>query len=529
MGKSRIITFIGLLGITASLISACAQSDITSSISSMTTPVTISTSPSTTQTYTTTTPIVTSLTPSTTMTTPSTVTTTPLPSSPLYPTVQIALHPDNPGLTIPSNFLGFSYEDTVLAGNYFNINNNVYINLLNNLGQGVLRFGGNSVEYTYWSRIPGTTFPNAKAVLTPSNLDQLFAFTNKTNWHVIFGLNLGADNPSMAADEAAYAWQVGQNSIIGFEVGNEPDLYSSNGLRPSTYSYTNFQQDFESYLQAIHGQLPNVPVVGPDTADNLTWFSDFLKNEKSNLVLATQHRYPLSANPALTPNDASYATIDKLLSATTTQNTINSIQQFEAAAKANNIPLRYDETNSASSGGKNGVSNVFASALWGADYLFDLAENGVVGANFHGGFSTSNYTPIEFNNNQYTAMPLYYAMLLFHTVAQGRVVPVDINTNVNVTAHAVLGNDGSLRLVIINKDASQTVNAEITPGQLYNDALASRLIAPSLESQIGVTFAGSSVNADGTWSPIEQETVNQNGAGYQIVVPAGSAVVVTFK
>jgi hypothetical protein len=487
---------------------------------------------STTQTSTTptpTTPIVTSLMPSTTMTSPSTVLTTPLPTSPLYPTVQIALHPNNPGLTIPSNFMGFSYEDTVLAGNYFNINNSVYINLLNNLGTGVLRFGGNSVEYTYWSRTLGTTFPNAKAVLTPTNLDQLFAFTNKTNWQVIFGLNLGANNPAMAADEAAYAWQVGQNSIIGFEIGNEPDLYPSNGLRASTYNYTDFQSDFDSYLQAIRGQVPKAPIVGPDTADNLNWFSDFLKDEKNNLALASQHRYPLSANPALTPNDASYATIDKLLSAATTQNTINSIQQFESAAKANNISLRYDETNSASSGGKDGVSNVFASALWGADYLFDLAENGVVGANFHGGFSTSNYTPIEFNNNQYTAMPLYYAMLLFHTVAQGKVVPVDINTNVNVTAHAVLGNDGALSLVIINKDANQTVNAEISPGQLYGEALASRLTAPSLESQTGITFAGSSISADGTWSPVEQEKVNKNGSDYQIVVPAASAVVVSFK
>ena len=384
MRKSRIFTFIGLFGITASLISGCAQIDTTLS-ASISTPVNVSTILSTTPTSTTTTSVstVTNLTPPTTMATTSSITTSRLPTSPLYPTVQIALHPNNPGLAIPSNFLGFSYEDTVLAGNYFNLDNNVYINLLNNLGPGVLRFGGNSVEHTYWSRIPGTTFPNAKAVLSPSDLDQLFAFANKIGWHVIFGLNLGVDNPTMAADESSYAWQVGQSSIIGFEVGNEPDLYSGNRLRPSTYNYTDFQADFDSYLQAIRGQVPNAPIVGPDTADNLTWFSDFLKDEKNNLVLGTQHRYPLSANPALTPNDAAYATIDKLLSATTTQNTIKSIQQFEAAAKANRIPLRYDETNSASSGGKNGVSNVFASALWGADYLFDLAENGVVGANFH--------------------------------------------------------------------------------------------------------------------------------------------------
>jgi hypothetical protein len=56
-----------------------------------------------------------------------------------------------------------------------------------------------------------------------------------------------------------------------------------------------------------------------------------------------------------------------------------------------------------------------------------------------------------------------------------------------------------------------------------------RTLEAKLESQIGVTFAESSVDADGTWSPSEQEIVDQNEAGYQIVVPAASAVVVTFK
>ena len=179
----------------------------------------------------------------------------------------------------------------------------------------------------------------------------------------------------MAADEAAYAWQVGQNSIIGFEVGNEPDLYSRNGLRPTTYAYSDFRQEFTKYLQSIRGKVPNAPIAGPVTAYNYDWFSNFMKDEKTNLVLGTQHLYPLSASSTLKPTDASYATIDKLLSASITLHTINSIQQFESIAKANNIPLRYAETNSASSGGKDGVSNAFASALWGTDYLFNLAEN----------------------------------------------------------------------------------------------------------------------------------------------------------
>jgi hypothetical protein len=521
MKKTTILTLVGLFGTLASLISGCAQMSPTTTTSIYTLSAFTTTKPSTTTTPTSS---IASLPVS------PVTTTTSLPSPLVYPTLQIKLHPDNPGPTIPSDFLGFSFEDPVLAGDYFDVNNNVYINLLRNLGDGVLRFGGNSVEFTYWSRITGTTFPSSRAVLVPSDLDRLFAFTAKTNWHVIFGLNLGANNPGMAADEAAYAWQVGQNSIIGFEVGNEPDLYSRNGLRPTTYVYSDFRQEFTKYLQSIRGKVPNAPIAGPVTAYNYDWFSNFMKDEKTNLVLGTQHLYPLSASSTLKPTDASYATIDKLLSASITLHTINSIQQFESIAKANNIPLRYAETNSASSGGKDGVSNAFASALWGTDYLFNLAENGVVGANFHGGFSTHGYTPIGLDkNNQYVAMPLYYGMLLFHDVAQGRTVPVELNTTINVTAHAVLGNDGALRLVIINKDANQTVNADINPGKSYSGASASRLTAPSLDATTGITFGGNSVRADGTWTADEEEMVTQNGPGYHIVVPSASAVVITFR
>ena len=176
------------------------------------------------------------------------------------------------------------------------------------------------------------------------------------------------------------------------------------------------------------------------------------------------------------------------------------------------------------------MSDTFASALWGADYLFDLAEQGVVGANFHGGFSTHGYTPIALDkNSQYFARPLYYGMLLFHAAAEGRIVPVQVNTPLNVTAHAVLGSDGSFHLVIINKDAEQPISAEIDSGKPYSSAMALRLLAPSLDAQDGITLAGSSVSTDGTWLPSVEERVDRKAAAYQIAVPPASAVIVTFK
>ncbi len=69
------------------------------------------------------------------------------------------------------------------------------------------------------------------------------------------------------------------------------------------------------------------------------------------------------------------------------------------------------------------MSNVFASALWGVDYMFTLAGRASAGVNFHGG-GTGNYTPIAVTGPlSATARPLYYALLLFRAAARGRLVP----------------------------------------------------------------------------------------------------------
>jgi hypothetical protein len=451
--------------------------------------------------------------------------------------VQISLHPDKPGLTIPEDFLGLSFDAAILADNqnYFDVNNTQFINLLQNLGNGVLSFGATGVDHTYWIKPPGVPSENVAAVLLPSDVDQLFAFSRKTGWRVILGLNLGANDPKMAADEAAYAAKAGGDSLLAFEIGNEPDIYFRDGVRTPDYTYADYQREVETYIRTLRSVLPNIPIAGPATASNFTWFSNYLTGEAGNIVLATTHTYPLNASPVVDRSDPHFASIENLLSPGLTNGTANLAKKFETAAHTNNIPLRFDETNS-SYPGKDGLGDTFASALWGTDYLFNLAEHGIVGANFFGIFLCHGYSPICVSYDpifniikQYHAQPVYYGMLLFHSTAKGRIVPVDINSIVNVTTHAALADDGTLRAVIINKDENQTINAQITTGMPYSKATALRLTAQSLSSQSGITFAGDSVSSDGSWAPGVQEAVQQNGAGFQIVVPAGSAVEIIFQ
>ena len=64
------------------------------------------------------------------------------------------------------------------------------------------------------------------------------------------------------------------------------------------------------------------------------------------------------------------------------------VQEFEGMAQTKaefGLPFRLAETNSCYHGGKRGVSDTFASALWGADLMYQLASAGGAGINFHGG------------------------------------------------------------------------------------------------------------------------------------------------
>jgi hypothetical protein len=179
------------------------------------------------------------------------------------------------------------------------------------------------------------------------------------------------------------------------------------------------------------------------------------------------------------------------------------------------------------------VSDVFASALWGVDHLFTLAELGVAGVNIQTGTNLDGgltcegvYLPICAEGERYTARPLYYALLLFHRVGRGRTLPAQLRTaGVNVAAHAVLADDGGVRVVVINKESatSADVSVMIPSTQAQGSAEVMRLEAASLNARSGVTLGGSSVGVDGGWTPGPLETAARSGAGWRLHLAPGSA------
>ncbi|HLH80487.1 MAG TPA: glycosyl hydrolase family 79 C-terminal domain-containing protein [Chthonomonas sp.] len=453
--------------------------------------------------------------------------------APSAPVVDVRVLPEPVAPAIPKDFLGLSYEAPALTSPYFDLSNRVYVQLLRNLGPGSFRFGGNSVENTFWLQVPidaNQTAPRPlrhPTVLTGSDLDRVFKFAHAIGWHVILGVNLGHFDPQMASDEAHYAVTHGGSTLTGIEIGNEADLYGGNGWRTREWNYAQYHHDFTAYVAAIEQKTPGTPIVAPAFCcyQGYRWLPQLLRDDASKIHLVSFHMYPLYHAPG-----SKGPTAEQLLSTKVANWEDQHLQELASDVAPYRLPLRMAETNSVAGGGMPGISDTYVAALWVADYLFRVAEYGLNGVNFHGGFFRGGYSPIWEQNGVFSAAPEYYGILLFHEASQGRPVQVQVDapSDLNVVAHAVAGSRGRLYVAIINKDFQNgaEVHLQLPSSFRYGEML--RLSGPAANAQEGITLGGRAVSADGTWSPVDPERVKVNDRRAIVSVPALSAVLITF-
>ena len=182
------------------------------------------------------------------------------------------------------------------------------------------------------------------------------------------------------------------------------------------------------------------------------------------------------------------------------------------------------EGNSCYNGGKAGVSDTFAAALWSADFMLDLAARGVVGVNLHGGGS-GPYTPIAGSSDTgYTARPVFYGMLLAGEFAGTRMVQATLDSGgTNATAYASHMHGKGLQAAVINKSDTE-LTLDVTGAPSHGKARMWALRGPAIDSKTGVTFGGSEVQGNGSWSMGSGDPLP---AG-PLRVPACSAVLVRW-
>jgi len=121
--------------------------------------------------------------------------------------------------------------------------------------------------------------------------------------------------------------------------------------------------------------LPRASFRGPRHCHRGQWtgWQSFAKDEAGDLALLTAHHY-------ITGQGQSAATIDVMLQEEKKYQPM--LVKFQAISESARIPWRMCETASFSGGGKAGVSDTFASALWALDYLFVLSSYGCSGRQY---------------------------------------------------------------------------------------------------------------------------------------------------
>jgi hypothetical protein len=221
------------------------------------------------------------------------------------------------------------------------------------------------------------------------------------------GLNLRKGVPSWAAQMVAGAQSAATNGLE-FSLGNEPDLYSLHNYAALAAPLPDAElAAVNLYLQLAEALRPTVgalPVTGPELAIPALWrrqLPRIVAQLHDNTVGV--HMYPLS-----TCDGPGGATLPRLLSSAAAD-APRSLAWVVADARAAGVPAILSEANSASCGGRAGVSDTPAAAVWAVRFVLAALKTGFREVRFH--FSGGSYDPFLVRGASVIDRPLESALV----------------------------------------------------------------------------------------------------------------------
>ena len=438
------------------------------------------------------------------------------------------------GAHIPPDFVGLSYEVEQLADPaFFSPRNAGLIRAFKAISsRGVLRLGGNTGEFAWWKATPDSPepeHPHTREVVgeplasyyavTPEAVRNLAAFLEATGWTCLYGINMGTNTPARAAEEAELVAKTLGSRLQYFQIGNEVDLFGSHLRDPQTWSAKTYLTEWLTLARAIAARVPRASFGMPDIASNMSWLTQIADarstvEDPPHVTTLTHHHY--FGGPATNPD----VNIPNLLKPAAMVKVQSMADTAAVSAAKMGVRHRMTEGNTCYRGGKPGVSDVFAAALWAADYSLLLASNNYSGINLHGGagMSVANglggflpgdvmlneqgatpeqiaarphpfYTPIATFGSDYVLEPIAYGLMFAGSLTGGTLIRADLSSKlqaagINATAYAARLANGKTSVIVLNKDMDHDLALHLDFGAAKSGAAEiETLRAPSLESR----------------------------------------------
>jgi hypothetical protein len=435
---------------------------------------------------------------------------------------------------MPIDFVGLSYEVQQLAdSSFFSAQNSGLVREFKALtSTGVLRLGGNTSEFAFWKPTPGSPEPEHPQVrevtgepkaqyyaVTVEAVRNLAEFLKATGWTCVYGVGMGTNTPARAGEEGAFVAETLGDRLQYFQIGNEPDLFDRHLRDAKTWSAKTYLEEWLTLARAIAARVPQAKFGMPDVASRVSWLTEIADEwpsvESPPQVTTLTHHYYFGG-PATNPE----VNIPNLLKPATMERVQNTANIAVAAANKIGARVRMTEGNTCYRGGKPGVSDVFAAALWSADYSLLLASNDYSGVNLHGGTgkSVANsvggslpgdallaadgetpqqiaahphpfYTPIATFGSDYLLEPVAYGLKFAGSFSGGILLKTEFSTKlqaagVDATAYAAKLPGGETSVIILNKDALADLEVELDFGRDSGGAIETQILhAPALDSR----------------------------------------------
>lgn len=449
--------------------------------------------------------------------------------------VSLAIPAQANGPHMPADFIGLSYEVEQLEDPaFFSAANTGLVRAFKTISpRGVLRLGGNTSEFAWWKPAPDSPepgHPHTREVVgepkthyypvTPEAVRNLASFLEETGWTCLYGINMGTNTPARAAQEAEFVAKTLGARLQYFQVGNEVDLFSPRLRDPQTWSAKTYLSEWLAFARAIAARVPGAKVGMPDIAGHMSWLTEIADmwsgiGNPPHVTTLTHHYY--FGGPATDPD----VNIPNLLGPAATAKVQSMADTAAAAAVKMGVRHRLTEGNTCYRGGKPGVSDVFAAAIWAADYSLLLASNGYSGINLHGGSGGSVassvggffpgdqilkdqgatpeqiaahphpfYTPIASFGSAYVLEPVAYGLKFAGSLCDGTFILADLTAKlqaagVNAAAHAAKFADGRISVIVLNKDLNNGLALDLDFGAVQNGAVEiETLHAPAVESRL---------------------------------------------
>lgn len=411
-----------------------------------------------------------------------------------------------------------------------------FVNLLKSLSPGappLLRLGGNTGDDSWWP-IPGIKEPYLYT-LTPKWAARVKALLTAVGGKALLGVTLKLDlktNTQVATTEVAdFNKYIGPSLIDAFELGNEPEFYPESLFVSGGRGRATIPAYGKKFTQ-VASALGPVPLAGPGTVGPV-WQSQLgsmLNHMPSRLKLVTVHAYPLKNCSHL-----ANISVSDFFTTASIQGLADLIGKTVKAARAHGKPLRVDEMNGITCGGKAGFSNSFAEALWALNVLPAMWQAGVQGVNFQAVYGTLNqmiHSDRTASGWTVSVEPEFYGLLAFAdaTPAGSRLLRISDPGLAHFYQFAVRAPDGTERVILTNVgSAARTVG--VSAAGTHGTGSLSLLSAESLTATGGATLGGQHLNPrTGQLTGKQRVTpIKPNAKGvYAVKVPAHAAAILTL-